>query len=359
MDSFLRSGRLLVRRRIIWAVLYCLLLSGGVFGATLSEYQADLESARALILGLIDSDKGSANSSKDILKFESASLTQIRQLLPPTNEIDMDDGLSIRLDNSWVGEKLTEFEEAERGSLRRDEILTEISERLDSIENSIKQLENAEISARSRDENKRKMAEILGREEFQKPSSAEESIFQKLYRRLMEWITGLFPKPALPNAPATGFQSLSFILQIVLYALVLGAIGFLAYKFGPKLLQRFKRREKEQQPDRVILGEKLSADQDADNLFRDAERLAREGNLRGAIRKGYIALLCELSDRRIIGLSRHKTNRDYLRDVRDKGELYQDMDGLTLNFERHWYGADAAEEDDWEEFKNGYRKALR
>ena len=80
--------------------------------------------------------------------------------------------------------------------------------------------------------------------------------------------------------------------------------------------------------------------------------------MRGAIRKGYIALLCELSERKIIGLSQHKTNRDYLKDVRKQNELYKNMSGLTNNYERHWYGFDSAEETDWEEFRNGYRKAV-
>jgi hypothetical protein len=81
--------------------------------------------------------------------------------------------------------------------------------------------------------------------------------------------------------------------------------------------------------------------------------------LRGAIRKGYIALLCELADRKVIGLSRHKTNRDYLRDVLGKNELYQNMNGLTSNFERHWYGFESAEEKDWEEFRNGYKRIIK
>ena len=106
------------------------------------------------------------------------------------------------------------------------------------------------------------------------------------------------------------------------------------------------------------MGEKLAADENAQTLFDEAEALARNGNLRGAIRKGYIALLCELSDRKIIGLAQHKTNRDYLRDVRKKDELYRNMNGLTTSFERHWYGFDDANENDWQEFKQIYQKAV-
>jgi hypothetical protein len=145
---------------------------------------------------------------------------------------------------------------------------------------------------------------------------------------------------------------------MLLYALVLGGIAFLIYRFAPFLFERFQNREKKQKRERVILGERLAENETAQNLFDEAEKLAREGNLRGAIRKGYIALLCDLSDRKIIGLSRHKTNRDYLKAVRRKSELYENMNGLTLNFERHWYGFEAANQADWEEFKTGYLKAV-
>jgi hypothetical protein len=81
--------------------------------------------------------------------------------------------------------------------------------------------------------------------------------------------------------------------------------------------------------------------------------------LRAAIRKAYIALLCELGDRKIISLAQYKTNRDYLHAVRDKGSLYTSMRKLTNMFELHWYGFRPAGETDWDEFRNGYRKIFR
>jgi hypothetical protein len=146
--------------------------------------------------------------------------------------------------------------------------------------------------------------------------------------------------------------------MIVIFVLVLALIGFLLYKFAPLIGFKVRHRTKKEKKDRVILGERLAADENAGSLFSEAERLARDGNLRQAIRKGYIALLCELSDRKLIGLAQHKTNRDYLRDVRRRHALYQNMSGLTDNFERHWYGFENADEKDWEEFRRTYKKAV-
>src|SRR5204863_1993073 len=128
--------------------------------------------------------------------------------------------------------------------------------------------------------------------------------------------------------------------------------------FRSQLASRFGSKRKEKKRDRVILGERIADDESAEDLFGEAERLAREGQLRDAIRKGYIALLCELSDRKIIGLARHKTNRDYLRDVRKRRELFENMVGLTGNFERNWYGLRPSAPADWEDFRDRYRQTI-
>jgi hypothetical protein len=60
----------------------------------------------------------------------------------------------------------------------------------------------------------------------------------------------------------------------------------------------------------------------------------------------------------VIGLAQHKTNRDYLRDVRNRKELHQNMTNLTGSFERHWYGFDSTDEQDWEDFRQTYKQAV-
>ncbi len=108
-----------------------------------------------------------------------------------------------------------------------------------------------------------------------------------------------------------------------------------------------------------MLGEQLEPEDPSIGLLAEADALARRGELRAAIRKAYIAMLVELGDRKVIALAQHKTNRDYLRDVRKRRELYQNMNGQTNNFERHWYGFQEADETDWNEFKDGYQKAVK
>ncbi len=344
----------LFRRVFVFLCLIAVFIPSSIFATTLAEYKENIEHLKEDILDILDEDWTAAEKQT----FEREFLAEVPQLLPAEEKIEWQ-GATIETDYRWLTDKIIEYTEEVKNVSKKEAILTEIYERLDAIEQKIDQLENPVAENRTKDEDKQKLAEILRREEYQKPEIQGESLFQKIYRKFLEWIEYLFPRPNLPETSPTDFQSVRIILQIILYSLVLGLIGFLLYKFAPFFVSRFRQKEKKEKSERVIFGEKLLANENAATLFDEAEKLALNGNLRGAIRKGYIALLCELSDRKIIGLANHKTNRDYLRDVRKRRELYEGMNGLTANFERHWYGFDAVDETDWENFRQGYKNIIR
>lgn len=340
-------------RIIISAALF--LIASPVFGATPAEYRARLESARTNIgelLGYIGETEIGANYAI----YEANLLREIREKVPPTEKIEWPEG-SLETSNQTLIAKLGEFEQ-ESDTTQRAVILTEIDERLAAIVEKIAELETAVVANRSKDEDNRKLAEILRREEFQKPEEAKQSTLQKWLSDLLNWIINLFPKSEPKTPDLSGMPSLANALLVLLGIVALGLAGFAVYKFAPFFASRSRSKNRKQKKDRVILGEKIGAEETAEDLFGEAERLAREGNLRGAIRKGYIAVLCDLSDRKLIGLANHKTNRDYLRDVRPRRELFDNMHGLTNSFERHWYGFQPAEEADWEEFRERSRQAV-
>jgi hypothetical protein len=341
-------------------IIVCLFLAAfaplAMAAKSLAEYKENIQTSRKFVIELQSSFEEDV-PNKYYPEFQRQALKDIRAKLPASEKIEWQ-GAEVETNNRWLIEKLNEFEREPQNSSKRTTILNEISERLSAIEQKIDELEKASASSRSKDEDKQKLAEILRREEYQNSKGNQESFFYKLYRQFMEWLQSIAPRPNIPTASGEGFGSLSFILQIILYVAVLGIIAFLLRRFLPLFVKKFQSREKKKKEDRIILGERLAENENAQNLFGEAENLARAGNVRGAIRKGYIALLCELSDRKIIGLARHKTNRDYLRDVLKREELYQNMSNLTLDFERHWYGFEAASEKDWEEFRNEYRKVV-
>jgi predicted transcriptional regulator len=344
------------RRLISGAAFSLLLASFSINAATVPEYQKNVRTARELTIELRDYLDASENLDQIDAAYEKSRLAEIRRALPVSEKIEWQEA-TIETGNEWINAELTVYA-GENNLPKRIEVLTAIGERLAALEEKLAELENPNISNRTKDEDKQKLAEILRREEYQKPEQKQESLVQKWWQQLLDWFADAFPKPKISENAASGAQSVSFVLQIILYAIVLGVIGFLIYRFAPIFLQNRRAREKSEKKDRVILGERVAANDSAATLFGEAEALARAGDLRSAIRKGYIALLCDLSDRRVISLAQHKTNRDYLRDVRPNPALYENISGLTGSFERHWYGSQNAVEEDWNEFRERYRKTV-
>ena len=332
-------------------VLFVFLAAAPAFGTTLEEYRGKIQSARNIADELLyqgGTDSGVKSAEK---------IARLRRELPASETIEWR-GSTVETNNKWIQDRLDEFEK-EQNPARRRTIISGIKERLLAIEQKVSELENPSASERTKDEEKRKLSEILKREEYQKPEQQQESFIQSILRKIKEWFSREAPDaPQMPEGAAESFSAVSQALQILLYVVIFAAVGFLIYKFLPFLSKKFKNREKRGKEERIILGERIAAGESSENIFSEAELLAREGNLRGAIRKGYIALLCELGDRKIIGLAQHKTNRDYLRDVRKKRELHDNMNGLTANFEQHWYGSKETQAEDWEEFRQGYKRAI-
>lgn len=348
----MKNGKL---TRLIKILVFTLVFSVSASAVDLSGYRTQIRTAREELEYLLYHDK--SETEAQIRAEEREKLAAVRDVLKPSEIIETRDGARFEADHGWILARLRAFEE-EPLLARRQTIAGEIIDRLEAVEAKLGELEKQEASNRAKDEDKQKLEEILRRAEYKKPEEKEKTRLEKAIDDFFEWLSGAFPKMPVNNTEQSAARPLSFILQILLYALVLGIICFLLYRFAPFLRQRFLNREKAEKKERVILGERLAADETAQNLFSEAERLAREGNLRAAIRKGYIALLCELSDRKIIGLANHKTNRDYLRDVRKRPEIYQNMNALTRSFETVWYGFGKADEADWEKFRQKYRETV-
>jgi hypothetical protein len=337
------------KQMILWAAASVfVLLTVQVAAADIADYQKRVNSARSgmqVLLGNV----ALSETGQELEEPDEEVLRRMRELVPRSENIETPSG-TIETSNQWLTDGLSAAEK-EQDPAKRARILTELNERLAAISIKLDELQNTAAAARSKDEDKRKLAEILKRPEYQKPAQKTESPASDWIRRLLEWIESWFPKFSPSGTGFSGLGSLVGVLQWVLIIAIIVLLGFVVYKLVPLFAPRFRQRTKKEKKDRVILGEKIGEDQSAEDLFGEAERLAREGDLRGAIRKGYIAFLCEMSDRKLIGLARHKTNRDYLRDVRSRREVYSQMNGLTGVFERHWYGFQVAEDTDWNEFR--------
>ena len=195
----------------------------------------------------------------------------------------------------------------------------------------------------------------------QRPEYASEvnkpSALDRLLRRILEWIRKLLPRQRQLSPGRASV--ITTVAQVIVFALTGVVIVYVIWLVAPRLLHRRRRTKKKTKAEaRVVLGERLEPDQSSADLLAEAETLARAGDLRAAIRKGYIALLVELGDRKVISLAQYKTNRDYLRSVRELERLHGNMMKLTSSFEQHWYGLVPPQETDWVAFRAFYRAAL-
>jgi hypothetical protein len=287
---------------------------------------------------------------------ETATLQELRQILPATETVEWQ-GDVLRIDNSWLTQALDAYELLPVDDPKRAESLARIAERLQAIEERLSETERGALKAVDKDEEKARLAAILRREEYNR-QTAEGNALTRLLKRIREWFRSLFPRRE-SDEPEKQNRAVNKTAQVIVFLLSSAVILYVAFRFLPRFLRRdLKKRKPKKRGARVVLGEQLGMDESSADLLAEAESLARSGDPRAAIRKGYIALLCELHDRKLVRLEQHKTNRDYLRAVQSNQSLYEEMKPMTLSFENHWYGFIPATEIDWQAFRAHYRKAV-
>lgn len=308
--------------------------------ATLAQYRQRVAEARAAVESLEEVE-------------DAAALARVRGLLPRGERVEWA-GAVVVVDNGWLHDALDYAQAAdEQTPEQRADVLASAAARLRALEARLAEAE-APAPPRDKEAEKGRLNTILRRPEYGRQEKQGDAL-RRLAERLFEWLRELIPdiKPLRPGTSG----GLSRAAQILIFALSGVVLALVVWRFwsrrerGPKSARTRAAR--------VVLGEQLEADQTAADLLEEAERLALAGDLRAAIRKAYVALLCELGDRRVIGLARHKTNRDYLRAVREGApRLYPALLPLTADFELHWYGAHDATESDWADFRARCRRAL-
>lgn len=330
-----------------------LLLTGRAGAATLADYRHRVSKAIAVIEQL---SAASGHDDQPLQENYAPSIARIREDLPATETVLLN-SQSVVVDNSWLHQALQDCEDNSNTRAQRVEALIRIEERLRALDERLEEMQTGKPAASDKDSDKGKLAEILRRPDFNQTPAAEGSALNRLLNRFLRWFFSLFPKTK-PMARG-GSPFVSALAQIVIVLACVAAIAYLIWKLAPRYLSNRRARKKPKREARIVLGERLEPDQTSADLLAQAEALARSGDLRAAIRKAYIALLCELGDRKIVSLAQHKTNRDYLNSLRERTRLYGFMRQLTNSFELHWYGFQPAAENDWKEFRSVYQQALR
>lgn len=335
------------------AVLFVLLFATIVCGIPLTEYHRRIQQSVNALDTLTQTEEEESESQR--AGRISSTISEIRLAVPRSAKVDWD-GTSFNVDNGWLDEELKRYEGMQAEDSGRSDLLDGIIERLQAIDERLTEIDNQKTAAAAnKAETRARLNEILHRPEYSR-TVVQESALSRLWRRFMHWLKNLFPE-AKPLQPGRA-TAVSRFAQVFVVLLALAVIVYAVRAFAPRFVRRRRTGKKAKAEARVVLGERLEQDQSSSDLLAEAEALARDGNLRAAIRKAYIALLVELGDRKVISLAQYKTNRDYLRDVHEIELLHRNLKTLTQSFERHWYGFAQTNENDWLAFRSGYTEAL-
>lgn len=336
---------------VVIAAAFLFLFPPTVCAITLTEYQHKIDQAITALdtLAQVDEHETEDEFKNRLLR----TIDAVRVALPEHFTVE-ENGDVCQVDNSSLHKTLEDIK-----SLSVEEQFKKINEAKDTLQAlraRIAERLAAVPSGETKDQAKSRLESILARPEYATGPRGSNALI-RLLQDFIRWLQSLFPKP---RGVAPGrLQWVIFIVEVIvigLAAAVLLYVGFvLLRRFGR--IRRPKARKKKEA--RIVLGERLEPEASATDLLSQAEALVRNGDIRAAIRKAYIALLVELGDRKVISLAQHKTNRDYLNSVRSLPPLFLTMRGLTDIFERHWYGLEQATTDDWQDFRAGYLAALQ
>jgi len=331
--------------------LACALSATGFAATTPQEYAERLRNAESATDKLIESEPPAA--AEEVI----ATMRAIQQSLPLHEEIVMD-GQTVHVNNAWLHEALDLVIKNARGDEEQlRSMLVEIADRLLKLEERVSAALTPKATDASLTEAHSRLERILARREYAPEINQESFIQQWLKKAWNKFVSLLMRLFGGKRAPSGGFIAGTVsIFRIVVALIVLAAASFGLIK----LLRRLRARRRKNEPDdvREVLGEELSVDATAADLLKNANELARQGDFRSAIRRTYIALLCELEQRGKVRLHRAKTNRDYLDELKPERSLYPTFSVMTGAFEHVWYGHELATESEFNDFITLYQETV-
>jgi hypothetical protein len=176
---------------------------------------------------------------------------------------------------------------------------------------------------------------------------------------------GFDRQPAVRRGPAVlapvGLAGLGHLLLVLFLALLLAVVTL-----GIVLAVRaWRDRRATAMPQQQGVTELSAQDfmdeidrQSAENLWRQADELARAGRYRDAVRALYLAILTLLHQAALIRYERTRTNGEYADQLRAHTVLHTPFVRLTGLFEAKWYGERTCQADDYTTCR-GYAEDLR
>lgn len=281
--------------------------------------------------------------------YADEGVARIKRMLPVT-EIVETNNRTINVDNAWLHQLLDDYKKASEPERRKG--LEEAGGRLTALEEHLERL-RAQADPQGNEEASRdKLREILARPEFsEKKKDPIAELINEVRRYIIELLASIWNRI---RAGFSGHGSAVGTLLEIGVVLLLGAALLLALR----MVLRLKPARKKVKEKVTVLGEEIEAGTRSSDLASAALAAAGAGDFRTGVRKLYIALLYELSERGLIELEPQATNREYLGKVSRFGRLVGPMSYLTEKFEYFWYGMFPSSSEDFSDYLEQYREAV-
>ncbi|MFO7871115.1 MAG: DUF4129 domain-containing protein [Kiritimatiellia bacterium] len=203
---------------------------------------------------------------------------------------------------------------------------------------------------------------------FRKISRTLHSLQERIAsiaRRFIEWLKSLLgnPSPRPRSRHFTGSR-----LQMLMYVLVAAVLSVLAVILFRALRQSRTSKKAPVRPaaaDEVpdlLSGDLTAAELPANDWMELAARMFDEGEIRLSLRAMFLACLAFLGSRERLVLARHKSNRDYVRELRrrspDIPSVPEAFDENRLLFEKVWYGLHPASSESVSAFRKNHERII-
>ena len=284
-------------------------------------------------------------------EYSEDGITYIKRLLPRSEEIDFE-GRAVSVDNTWLHEMLDSYA-SEKDPQQKIAKLNDLSGRLRSLDEHLRRTE-VDNSVESSDAGQ-KIREILSRPAYQpEPESPIGAFLKKVLHKIREFLSEIYMSLTRLLERLLGAGSGAGWIGNVLLVVIVLLGGLAIVRFGRKIRRPQGKRKKT----RVVLGEEVALDSTSRDLVEAALAAARAGDFRTAVRKLYVSLLYELSERGLIELEDSATNHEYLRKAARFAGVAAPMRYLTDRFDYVWYGMFPTSEDDFADYMARYLEAM-
>lgn len=176
----------------------------------------------------------------------------------------------------------------------------------------------------------------------------KESVWDKVKKKISEWLSKIFGNLDPNKANDYTVNILRFFAVLIVGFLLYILLRYLMSKDGNFLFGKRNRKIK-------ITAQDLEENIHEINFPQSIMAFENQQDYRSAIRYHFLYSLKKLTDKDLIHWNPEKTNRDYLKELKNNN-LQEDFKRIIYIYDYIWYGEFEAQESDYQQYKSYFNK---